>query len=163
VSWRIPRLTRFEQLTLKYKRAFEKESNIASAKYRKCCRKYSTSRLLNTHSNGGWRSPNAPTYRSGMARNLESFSVSDPSIIEAMQLPDWTESDRMAWPPPKTLVSVLFAEAMAPPPDARFGADWAAARAKDDARRAANEARWRKEEEARQAESRRAYEASLRR
>jgi hypothetical protein len=28
-----PHLTRFEQLTLKYKRAFEKESNIASAKY----------------------------------------------------------------------------------------------------------------------------------
>ena len=48
----------------------------------------------------------------------------------------------MAWPPPVTPMAVLVAEAMAPPPDARFTANWAAAREKDVARRAAVEARW---------------------
>ena len=35
------------------------------------------------------------------ARKLESFSGYEPSIIEAVKLPDWTNSGRMAWPPPK--------------------------------------------------------------
>ncbi len=52
---------------------------------------------------------------------------------------------------------------MTPSHDDRFTANWAAARKEDMARRAATEARWTKEEEARQAESKRAYEASLRR
>jgi hypothetical protein len=97
------------------------------------------------------------------ARKLESFDRSDPSIIETVKLPHWTESGRMAWPLPKTPLAVAVAQAMAPPADARFGANWAAAREQDMARRAATEARWAKQEEARQAESRRAYEASLRR
>ena len=97
------------------------------------------------------------------ARKFGSFTRSSPSLIDTVKLPDWTESDRMAWPPPVTPMSVLVAEAMAPPPDGRFTANWAAAREKDVARRADAEARWVKEEEARQAESRRAYEASLRR
>ena len=45
----------------------------------------------------------------------------------------------------------------------RRSADWSGAQEKDAARRAAVEARWVMEEEARQAESRHAYEASLRR
>jgi hypothetical protein len=56
-----------------------------------------------------------------------------------------------------------LAASIAPQHDPRYSGDWAAARAKDDARRAVNEARWAKEEEARQAESRREYEPSLRR
>ena len=104
----------------------------------------------------------APPWRRLTARGLESFSISDPSLTEAAKLPDWTHSDRMAWPPPQTPLGVLLAASMAPPPDARFTANWAAARERDQARRAAVEARWAKEEEARQAESRRTYEASLR-
>ena len=97
------------------------------------------------------------------ARGLESFSMSDPSLTEAAKLPDWTHSDRMVWPPPQAPLAALLAASMAPPPDARFTANWAAAREKDVARRAAVEARRVEEGEARQAESRRAYEASLRR
>jgi hypothetical protein len=97
------------------------------------------------------------------ARGLESFSISDPSLTEAAKLPDWTHSDRMAWPAPQAPLAAILAASMAAAPDARFSANWAAAREKDVARRTAVEARWVKEEEARQAESRRAYEASLRR
>jgi hypothetical protein len=52
---------------------------------------------------------------------------------------------------------------MVPTHDPRYTADWAAAQKEDNVRRAANEARWAEEEAARQAESRRTYEASLRR
>jgi hypothetical protein len=52
---------------------------------------------------------------------------------------------------------------MVPPHDPRFSADWAAAQKEDNIRRAATEARWAEQEAARQAESKRAYEASLRR
>jgi hypothetical protein len=47
--------------------------------------------------------------------------------------------------------------------DPRYTADWAAAQKEDNVRRVATEARWAEEEAARQAESRRQYEASLRR
>ena len=97
------------------------------------------------------------------ARDLDNFALGSPSLIDTVKLPNWTESDRMAWPPPVTPMSVLVAEAMAPPPDARFTANWAASREKDAVRRAAVEARWAKEEEARQEASRKTYEASLRR
>ena len=97
------------------------------------------------------------------ARKFGSFTRSSPSLIDTAKFPDWTESGRMAWPPPVTPMSVLVAEAMAPPPDARFTANWAAAREKDVARRAAVEARRVEEEEARQEASRKTYEASLRR
>jgi hypothetical protein len=97
------------------------------------------------------------------ARGLDSFGICDPSLTETMKLPGWTQSDRMIWPPPEVPLAVLVAEAMRPPDDPRFGPNWGAAREQDMARRAATEARWAKEEEARQAESRRTYEASLRR
>jgi hypothetical protein len=51
----------------------------------------------------------------------------------------------------------------APLHDARYTANWAAAQKEDNVRRAANEARWAEDEAARQAESKRKYEASLRR
>jgi hypothetical protein len=97
------------------------------------------------------------------ARNLDDFSASHPSIMEAVKLPEWKHTGRMAWPPPKVPLAVVFAASMTPPPDPRFSADWAAAREQDMARRAATETRWAKEEEDRHAKSRRAYEASLRR
>jgi hypothetical protein len=97
------------------------------------------------------------------ARGLECFNRSSPSLTGAVTLPDWTDSARMVWPPPKIPLSVQVAASIAPQHDPQYSGDWAAARAKDGARRAANEARWAKEEEARKAESRRAYEASLRR
>ena len=43
------------------------------------------------------------------ARKLESFSGYEPSIIEAVKLPDWPHSGRMAWPPPKIPLSVTVA------------------------------------------------------
>ena len=97
------------------------------------------------------------------ARGLESFDRSCPSLAGSVKLPDWSHNGRMLWPPPTIPLSVQVAASIAGQHDARYSGDWAAARAKDNARRAATEARWAKEEEARQAESRRAYEASLRR
>ena len=69
----------------------------------------------------------------------------------------------MALPPPKTFLGVLVAAAMTPSHDPRFSANWAAAREKDNERRAMTEARWNEEEAARQVASRKAYEGSLRR
>jgi hypothetical protein len=97
------------------------------------------------------------------ARGLENFSISRPSIMETVRLPKLTQSDHMAWPPPKTPLGVLVAAAMTPPHDARYTADWAAAREQDRARRAATETRWAEEEAARQEERRKVYERSLRR
>ena len=97
------------------------------------------------------------------ARNLGSFTRSNPSLMDAVKLPDWANSDRMVWPPPQAPLAALLAASMAPPPDARFTANWAAARERDQARRAAAEERWAEEEASRQVASRIAYEASLRR
>jgi hypothetical protein len=69
------------------------------------------------------------------ARQLESFSSCEPSIIEAAKLPDWTHSGRLAWPPPTIPLSVVVAASMTPPPDPCFSADWASAREQDMARR----------------------------
>jgi hypothetical protein len=46
------------------------------------------------------------------ARNLKSFSRSEPSVVVGVKLPDWSQSDRMIWPPPKTPLSVLVATSM---------------------------------------------------
>ena len=97
------------------------------------------------------------------ARGLDRFERSCPSLTGSVKLPDWAHSGRMAWPPPTIPLSVAVATSMTPPPDPRFSGHSAAAGQKDKARRAAVEERWAKEEEARQEESRRAYEASLRR
>ena len=97
------------------------------------------------------------------ARAIESFDRSSPSLTASIKLPDWTDSARMVWPPPQIPLGVVMAASIAPQHDPRYSGDWAAARAKDNARRAATEACWAKEEEARQAERKRAYEASLRR
>ena len=94
------------------------------------------------------------------ARGLENFSTHNPSITQKLQLPDWANSDRTAWPPPRPSMAAEFAMSMMPPYDPRYSADWAAAQKADNVKRQQNEARWGEEEEARQVASRQAYEAS---
>jgi hypothetical protein len=98
-----------------------------------------------------------------VARGFDNFSRADPPITKAVQLPDWTNSEKMIWPPPQPSMAAVFAMSMVPSHDPRYTADWAAAQKEDNVRRAATEARWAEEEAARQAESKRQYEASLRR
>jgi len=98
-----------------------------------------------------------------VARGLEAFSRSAPAISKTVQLCDWADSERLIWPPRELPIAALFAMSMVPQRDPRFSADWAAAQKEDNVRRAATEARWAEEEAARQAESKRQYEASLRR
>ena len=98
-----------------------------------------------------------------VARGLDNFTRADPPITKAVQLADWTNSDRLIWPRPQLSLAAAFAMATVPTHDPRYTADWAAAQKADNIRRAATEARWAEEEAARQAESKRQYEASLRR
>jgi hypothetical protein len=98
-----------------------------------------------------------------VARDLERFKATEPSIAQELKLPTFAPGQRLAWPPPQPTIAALYALSMVPPHDARYTADWAAAQKEDNAKRAATEARWAEQEAARQAESRRAYEASLRR
>jgi hypothetical protein len=46
------------------------------------------------------------------ARNLKSFSRSEPSVVAGVKLPDWLQSDRMIWPPHKIPLSVRVAMSM---------------------------------------------------
>ena len=98
-----------------------------------------------------------------VARDLERFKTTEPSIAQELKLPTFAPGQRLAWPPPQPSLAVMVAQSMAPPYDPRFSADWAAAQKADNVRRATNEKRWSEEEAARQAESKRQYEASLRR
>ena len=98
-----------------------------------------------------------------VARGLKAFSRSAPAISKTVQLCDWADSERLIWPPRQPTIAALYALSMVPPHDARYTADWAAAQKEDNVRRAANEARWAEQEAVRQAESKSAYEASLRR
>jgi hypothetical protein len=97
------------------------------------------------------------------ARKLAGFSTESPSIAKELKLPDFDHSDRMAWPSLQPSLAESYAMSMMAPHDPRYSADWAAELEKDQARRAATEARWAEDEAARQAKSRRDYEASLRR
>jgi hypothetical protein len=97
-----------------------------------------------------------------VARDLERFTTREPSIAQELKLPTFAPGQRLAWPPQRSLAAA-FAMSMVPTHDPRYTADWAAELEKDNVRRAANEKRWGEEEAARQEESRRAYEASLRR
>jgi hypothetical protein len=98
-----------------------------------------------------------------VARDLERFKATEPSIAQELKLPTFAPGQRLAWPPPQPALAVMVAQSMAPPHDPRYTADWAAELEKDNARRVATEARWAEEGAARQVESKRAYEASLRR
>jgi len=96
------------------------------------------------------------------ARGLEHFGLYDLQIMRDLKLPTFAPGQRLAWPPQSSL-AVMVAKSMVLTHDPRYTANWAAAQKEDNARRAATEARWAEEEAARPAESRRAYEASLRR
>jgi hypothetical protein len=98
-----------------------------------------------------------------VARDLEHFRTTEPSIAQKLKLPTFAPGQRLAWPLPQLPMAALYATSMVPQRDPRYSADWAAAQKEDNVRRAATEARWAEEEAARQASSRRAYEASLRR
>jgi hypothetical protein len=98
-----------------------------------------------------------------VARDLERFKATEPSIAQELKLPKFAPGQRLAWPPPQPPMAAVYAMSLMPQRDARYTADWAAAQKEDNVRRAATEARWDEEEAARQAESKRAYEASLRR
>ena len=97
------------------------------------------------------------------ARKLAGFSTESPSIAKELKLPDFDHSDQIAWPSLQPSLAASYAMSMMAPHDPRYSADWAAELEKDQARRAATEARWAEDEAARQAKSRRDYEASLRR
>jgi hypothetical protein len=47
-----------------------------------------------------------------VARGLDNFSRADPPITKAVQLPDWTNSENMAWPPPQPSLAVQVATSM---------------------------------------------------
>jgi hypothetical protein len=98
-----------------------------------------------------------------VARDLERFKATEPSIAQELKLPTFAPGQRLAWPPPQPPIAALYAMSMVPTHDPRYTADWATAQTEDNVRRAATEARWAADEAARQAESRRNYEASLRR
>jgi predicted transcriptional regulator len=98
-----------------------------------------------------------------VARDLERFTIREPSIAQELKLPTFAPGQRLAWPLPQPSMAALYAMSMVPTHDPRYTADWAAAQKADNIRRAATEARWAEEEAARQAESRGKYEASLRR
>jgi hypothetical protein len=98
-----------------------------------------------------------------VARDLERFTIREPSIAQELKLPTFAPGQRLAWPPPQPSIATLYAMSMVPQRDPRFSADWAAAQKQDNVRRAATEKRWAEEKATRQAESKRAYGASLRR
>jgi len=47
-----------------------------------------------------------------VARGLNNFSRADPPIAKAVQLPDWTNSETMVWPPPQPSLAVQVAMSM---------------------------------------------------
>jgi hypothetical protein len=55
------------------------------------------------------------------ARGLEGFSREEPSITKELQLPDWANSAKMAWPP-RQFDPALFAPVQGDP--RRHSADW---------------------------------------
>jgi hypothetical protein len=57
-----------------------------------------------------------------VARGLD-LSRAHPSITRELQLPDWVNSSRLAWPPPKTPLALLVAAGS--PAPFHPGANWA--------------------------------------
>ena len=99
------------------------------------------------------------------ARGLTGFTRDQPSILgrDRLQLPDWTDSSRMAWPAPQTPASVLLSESIAATHDdpRRHSADWHEVLKEDGARRVAEEQQRVEQEAAHVAEDKAAYERSL--
>jgi hypothetical protein len=59
-----------------------------------------------------------------VARELGGFSRDTPSITKHLQLPDWSDGERLLYPPPKPSPAAAYAEAMAPAYSGHRGADW---------------------------------------
>jgi hypothetical protein len=56
------------------------------------------------------------------ARDLANFSISQPSLAQALRLPDWDASEQTLWPRRERLDPSLYAP---PAYDVRFSEDWA--------------------------------------
>jgi hypothetical protein len=48
-----------------------------------------------------------------LARGIDSFTRSEPSISADLKLPDWEQPAKLAWPPPRTPLAVLAVQGMA--------------------------------------------------
>ena len=59
-----------------------------------------------------------------VARNLEGFTRDQPSITNELQLPDWDQPVKLAWPPPQTALAVLAVQGMAAAVDHPGGNWW---------------------------------------
>ncbi len=95
------------------------------------------------------------------ARELSEFSRDEPSISRELKLPSWTESNKLAWPPPARPVGVVLAEAMSGDVDPRYSAHWREALREQADRRIADEQRRLADEAARTAQEQRDYESFL--
>jgi hypothetical protein len=58
-----------------------------------------------------------------VARNLGGFTRDRPSITNELKLPDWDQSNKLAWPPPQTPLAVLAVQGMAAAVD-HAGDNW---------------------------------------
>ena len=68
------------------------------------------------------------------AQGLDSFSRAEPSVVKSIQLPDWIDSARIAWPPQRSSIDpALFAPA--PFNEAYTGNWWKASEARAQAQR----------------------------
>jgi len=95
------------------------------------------------------------------ARELSEFSSDEPSISHELKLPSWTESNKLAWPPPARPLGVVLAEAMSGDADPRYSAHWREALREETDRRIADEQRRIADEAARTAQEKRDYETWL--
>ncbi len=94
-----------------------------------------------------------------VARELTEFSRDEPSITRDLKLPDWSESNKLAWPPSAPTAGLVLATAVAPAFDRRYSADWYQALAEDTKRRKLDERQRIADEASRETESRRVYES----
>jgi hypothetical protein len=55
------------------------------------------------------------------ARQIDSFSIAQPSLAQGLRLPAWQNSEQMLWPPRQVLDPMLY---QGPAFDPRFSEDW---------------------------------------
>jgi hypothetical protein len=96
------------------------------------------------------------------ARGIAAFSRSQPSIAATTQLPQWSDSERMLWPPKTVPLGVLVAESMGAP-DPRYTDRWYEHQADRRAEQEAEAARTAKfyEDQQKAKEQREQHEAAL--
>ncbi len=113
------------------------------------------------------RPSNAKGYLKGAeltARGLEDFTRDTLSLVarDRLQLPDWIESNKFAWPPPTERAAVLVAGAVSAVHDPRrYSSEWPAALREETDRRRAEEAKAIEAEAVRTAAAKLEYEKSL--